>query len=533
MFLLSGLLARAGMAGASGAEGAEAPEQEQPEPTEVNLAQTSDVAEVRDAETVERVAQTPASEPTTSWPARIDARLEALAARERPAQASDAGPDRRVRAALDRAMDELAGADRARVAVEVRDLDSGARLAAHDGDRLLNPASNQKLITAIAAVELLGPDYRFETELLREGDALILRGQGDPDLHVADLHALASAARRRPELLDGVSRILVDDGAFSARQLGPGFRSDGPGDSYMAPSGALALDFATVEISVAPGRFRAAPTVTVEPSGAAIEIVNEARTEAGRLRVHTEAGLEGRTRVVVRGAIAAGRAPVKLRRRVADPGLVAASSFAEILAAIAERPALPVGRGRASSEAELIARHRSAPLVEVLASALRFSNNFSAEQVLRTLAWRARGEPGSWAAGVELLARFAEAVSPEHGPRQRFVNGSGLSLDGRLSPAFVVEVLALSGEPSSPAQTLLASFAEAGGEGTLRNRLPGAGARVQAKTGTYAGASSLSGIVYDRRGERALGFSILVNGAELERAHAMQDRLVAGLLRAI
>jgi len=51
------------------------------------------------------------------------------------------------------------------------------------------------------------------------------------------------------------------------------------------------------------------------------------------------------------------------------------------------------------------------------------------------------------------------------------------------------------------------------------------------KTGTYAGASTLSGVIHDHR--RRLGFSILTNGAPLEQARAAQDEVVAALLRAL
>ena len=100
-----------------------------------------------------------------------------------------------------------------------------------------------------------------------------------------------------------------------------------------------------------------------------------------------------------------------------------------------------------------------------------------------------------------------------------------------LSAAFIVDVLSLTARPGSPSHTLLASFAASGGEGTLRHRLPHAGSQVLAKTGTYAGASTLSGVVQDDR--RRLGFAILINGVELERSRASQDRIVAALLRAL
>jgi D-alanyl-D-alanine carboxypeptidase/D-alanyl-D-alanine-endopeptidase (penicillin-binding protein 4) len=518
VFLLSGLLTRAGFAGASTAQAEAAraggPVAEVPASVEALLDEAGPGAPKTQHEI----------QVTDDWPARIEARLAALRPVERDAGSA---PNRRLRTRVEAALAAVEA--EGRVGVEIRDLDSGEVLLARDPHRLLNPASNQKLITAIAAVELLGPDYRFETTVSREGDALILRGEGDPDLHVRDLHRLAGELAGRPELLAGVRRILVDDGAFDTRSLGPGFRSDGPGESYIAPSGALALDYSTIEISVTPGPFRGPAQIHIEPAGAAIELRGDIRTGHGSPRVTTRAGTQGRTIVELSGAIPGGHAPIVIRRRVADPGLVAGTCFAELLAAHTGATPLPVARGRGSTTARVLATHESAPLLAVLASAMRYSNNFTAEQVLRTLAWRASGRPGSWEAGVEVLERFAAAVSPSGASEQRFVNGSGLTHDGRLSPAFVVDALALSTQPGSPTQTLLASFAKAGGEGTLRNRLAHADARVLAKTGTYAGASSLSGVVRD--GSRTLGFSILINGAELEHSRAAQDRIVAALLR--
>jgi D-alanyl-D-alanine carboxypeptidase/D-alanyl-D-alanine-endopeptidase (penicillin-binding protein 4) len=513
VFLLSGLLSRGGFAGASTTAQAE-----QAEPNEAS--DETLPASVLALLDEDRQTLGP------SWSTRIDDRLAALTAVTRTV---DSTSDSRLRTRIEAALAPLA--EQARVAIEIRDLDTGEVLLERDHARALNPASNQKLITAIAAVELLGPDYRFETSVWRDGDALVLRGEGDPDLHVGDLHRLAAELASHPERLDGVRRIVIDDTAFDAQLLGPGFRSDGDGESYIAPSGALALDYGTVEVTVSPGSYGGPAQIHLEPSSPEIEIHDRTHTGAGRLEITTHAGERGQTIVEVEGAIAGGHAPISIRRRVTDPGLVAGGCFAQLLARATGRDALPIVRGQLSQDAELLAHHESAPLLAVLSSALRFSNNFTAEQVLRTLAWRATGQPGSWRDGVVVLERFAATISPERADGQRFVNGSGLSLDGRLTPSFIVDVLALAGRASSPSQLLLASFAQAGGEGTLRNRLPHAGAHVLAKTGTYAGASTLSGVIHDD--QRRLGFSILINGAPLERSRAAQDRVVAALLRVL
>ena len=83
----------------------------------------------------------------------------------------------------------------------VVDVGSGEMLAASSEHKLLNPASNQKLLTAAAALARLGPDFRFTTGLygtLREGvvEKLVLRGNGDPSLESADLLRLMSGAGR-------------------------------------------------------------------------------------------------------------------------------------------------------------------------------------------------------------------------------------------------------------------------------------------------------------------------------------------------
>jgi D-alanyl-D-alanine carboxypeptidase/D-alanyl-D-alanine-endopeptidase (penicillin-binding protein 4) len=459
------------------------------------------------------------------WPTRIEDRLADLSSRT-AAQA-------RAAAAVDQAFAQELAAIAAsagpgtEVGISVRALDSGATVFELGGDAPLNPASNHKLVTAVAALELLGADYRFSTRALVDGDALVLVGEGDPSLQPADLAALAREIAAQSDL-PAIRRIVVDDSAFSDERFGPGYDADGPGYSYLAPSSALSVHWNTIAISVTPTERGAPVEVAIDPPCAHVDVVVEATTGRGpALTVETQP-VGDRTRVVVRGTLSRRDGVAQIRRRIADPALFAGSVLARALADLG-LPEPEVVRGRASEGATAIALHLSPPLPEVLHSALKYSNNFTTEQILRTLGHRLTGAPGDWENGREAIARFWGAIGRD--PAELvFENAAGYSRRGRLSARALVELLqfALS---RGEAATLLPALAVAGKDGTLRDRLHDVAGRVLAKTGSLAGTSALTGVIVDDAGTPRLGFSILLNGAVDRRSGArLQDRLVRALL---
>ena len=162
------------------------------------------------------------------------------------------------------------------VSVHVRDLLSGQPVFDHFGDVLLNPASNHKIVTASAAIDLLGPKYVFETDLAYQEGVLYVRGQGDPTLDEDALGFLVRSALE--ELGDApIEAVVVDDTAFSSAHFAPGFDRGGLGASYQAPSGALSLNFNTVEVTVYPIAGQWKPAVRVEPESTRVRVLNSAR----------------------------------------------------------------------------------------------------------------------------------------------------------------------------------------------------------------------------------------------------------------
>lgn len=484
---------------------------------------------------------------------RLLARLEAFSRAVELAREDAAGPPIALdTAALRRDIDKIVAplARKAAVSVHIRDLASDTVLFDRQDDLPLNPASNHKLLTTAAALDLLGPDYRFETRVLRAGDDLVLVGEGDPSLDHNDLAALAADVAARTDL-GTVRRIVVDDTAFTARKLAPGFSDTEIGLSYQAPSGALSLNFNTVEITVRPGSG-ARPEVTIFPESPHVVVDNRAVVGKGSLTVRTYArprlalaserdpGDVVDTVVEVTGALKRTAKPVFVRRRISDPGLYTGGAFAVMLAAHTGGEPLPVTRGSApdygeDGGAELVARHDSAPLSEVAADALAFSNNFMAEQLLRCLGWRVTHEPGDWDNGSEVVLGYWRALGLDPNALV-FENGSGLSERGRVTTSALVDLIALAGRVHAEEGGLLSALPVAGERGTMRARLRQSGKRVRAKTGTLDGVSGLTGVITAEDGTPQVGFSILINVDPKHKAAASvrkraEDRIVMAVLR--
>ncbi|MCU1601565.1 MAG: D-alanyl-D-alanine carboxypeptidase, partial [Frankiales bacterium] len=116
-----------------------------------------------------------------------------------------------------------------RLGLSIVDVQSGQPLLELGGGRPVVPASTAKLITAVAALTVLGPDQRFTTRVVAgTGTDVILVGGGDPTLRGpkskgsgARLADLAAQLTRRGK---PIGRVLVDDSLFAGARTGPGWK---------------------------------------------------------------------------------------------------------------------------------------------------------------------------------------------------------------------------------------------------------------------------------------------------------------------
>ncbi len=409
----------------------------------------------------------------------------------------------------------------------------GARLA-------LAPASNMKILTSLAALGLLGPERRFETELLSLqapddhgvlSGPLWVRGAGDPSL-VGESWWLMARELRMAGVREIEGGLVADTSLFGGpRPRGWGTACDRP---YCAPFEALMANFSSIEVRVFPGPRPGTPArVELFPLACGLEIDNQARTVQGsgsRLDVAVVPGGEV-GRVTVGGTLGASSNATTTYRPVPAAAAYALGCLRDALS----REEIAVGgtlrTGIVPAGTRVLASHRSRPLHAIVSDMNKYSNNVMAESLVKLLD-DGIDAPRTTESG---LARLEEHLRERGVDTEgwQLADGSGLSSQGRVTALGIAGALRAALEDPALGPEMVASLAVGGDVGTLSDRLLASGRRIRAKTGRISGVASLSGYVYPADGRQPLIFAFILNGpqADGQRARQALDRACLRLLQ--
>ncbi|MCS6858175.1 MAG: D-alanyl-D-alanine carboxypeptidase/D-alanyl-D-alanine-endopeptidase [Sandaracinaceae bacterium] len=406
------------------------------------------------------------------------------------------------------------------VSVTVADASSGRILFAESPDLMLNPASNQKLLTAFAALSLLGPQMRFRTALFgqvqdQSVSPLIVRGHGDPTLRQSDLVELALELKRR-----GVARvdgIVVDSSHFAGPLLPPAFEQQPHEASAFRPAiSAVAVDGNAYTLRIWPGKAEG-ESARIEVDGAAyFRIENQVKTgpkNGTPMIVADQRAEKEHMWLSVRGTIPLNSPPLFFRRRIEDPLRWTGHLLAEALERVGIRVSGTIsvkGELDQSPSPPLLAMHLSQPLAQIIQAIGKHSDNFTAEMVFRAIGaerHRPARHEDSVQAIRELLRREGFSSEP------KIVNGSGLYEGNLISSALITSILVRAFQEPSIRHEFLSHLAIAGTDGTLEKRLRDVPIRnvIRAKTGTLDDVIALSGYVLGQEAGRSLAFSAILN----------------------
>ncbi len=441
--------------------------------------------------------------------------------------------------------------------VQVQSLDTGKILFAENPRKRLIPASNLKLLTAVAAIEGLGLDFRFTTRIWTDGRIedgtlegnLIIQGGGDPTLgarfNSPDLEKmeegdpLAVFRQWRANLRNlGIHRIrgtlLTDDSLLETEGPGRGWAWDDLVYGYGASPSGLQYNEGVVLVRVSPTDTGALAHLLWRPRTALIRWRNQIRTGPRQELELKWPKLEAE--VVLEGAVEPSQEPIWLRVAVRNPVRYFTNTFAEFLRSshleLMGYRAGENGQGDSGESGRELFSHDSPPLPQVLRVFLKISQNLYGETLLRMLdpaPRRKRAQEGL--ARMESVLTRRIGLDPES---FLLADGSGLSRHNLISAGAVVRLL-----EHVHRQSYGTAFRQwlpaAGTDGTLRWRMtaPGLKGRIQAKTGSMEGVRALSGFLKTVDGE-TLAFAMLVNHLKGDEAdlEALQEEFLQVLVDA-
>jgi len=411
--------------------------------------------------------------------------------------------------------------------VRVLELPSRRELYARNADAPCTPASNFKLLTSAAALDLFGPQHSFKTYLAKDGEDLWIIGTGDPG--TGD-HRLTKARGETPvTMLENWANYLAEHGITRVRDLvyyegefeteplvHPTWPKHWLLHWYAAPTTGLCFNDNCVDITVFPSEEGQPVRYEVMPPVRDIQVINECKTvKTGGTPSIVK--LEGGNIYKISGTC---HEKTELKSKpVENPG----AFFADALRTQLEKKGITVtGRIRRSEAplggampppADKILTVYATPITDVLARVNKNSQNLFSECLCKALgqafdAQRGRPGPGSWKSGGEAIRAFLKrngiddsALTP--------MDGSGLSPANRVSARMLSDLLAVMHEHPH-AEAYKASLAIAGIDGSIKDRMLEAKGLMLGKTGYIGGVSSLSGYVKTRQGQW-LAVSIVYN----------------------
>ncbi len=382
----------------------------------------------------------------------------------------------------------------------VYDLTADSLLFAFNQQKVLRPASTQKVMTAVAALDILGRNHRATTRVFCTGNVekcpmsstnssdkfltttvsvlhgnVVVVGGYDPLLSHDDLKAMAAAVRELGiDSIDG--RVVADVSMTDTLSLGSGWCWDDVPSSfvpYLSPlffNHAQPLDGGSSKFMAHPERYFA-------------RIFHQELRNCG---VH----------------------------------------IAPFAYSVSSSDALA---GNGSARAVYAVTHT---LEEVLERMMKRSDNLHAESVFYLLAGNAKPRGATRKEGAQQVETVLRRAGVDLAGIE-VADGSGLSLYDYLTAASHVAMLRYAYLRPQIFDPLFASLPIAGVDGTLQRRMTTSSARnrVRAKTGTVEGVSSLAGYATASNGH-LLAFSIILNGVLKNSAgHDFQDRICRELTR--
>lgn len=442
------------------------------------------------------------------------------------------------------------------IGIFLKDITTDSLLVSLNHTTLFNPASVIKMLTALAATDMLGQNYLFKTKIYHDGffskdsgivrGNLYIRGGGDPCLLVEKIWLLAQHLTYCG-IREITKDLILDDSFFDTATVGPGYGQEKSSRAYEAPVSSLSANFNTIVVHVAPGAAVGSCVVVTPFPNMENYIVNSTATTAksnlsSGLDVRTDF-VDGKTTIAVSGTMGVDAEPKFIYRRINSPW----QHFGQMLVTFLKQSGIVLhGRVVRRVTPDSLKTRKpfyiftSGTLQDAIRNMFKFSSNFTAEMVFKTLSAEQDSGGGSWQRSANLVNAWwhnsgLDRISASLGDTTMPLigNGSGMGDVNKLSCAHICALLVYAYNKKSITPDFQSALSVADVDGTLKSRFNNSRLQgiVRAKTGTIidCGVSDLAGYIFLQR--KVYLFAICIN--DMKHTYASHCALQEKILEAV
>ncbi|MEJ8324941.1 serine-type D-Ala-D-Ala carboxypeptidase [Kosakonia sacchari] len=429
--------------------------------------------------------------------------------------------------------------DGANLALMVQKVGAQAPEIDYHGKQMALPASTQKVITALAALLQLGPDFRFTTTLESKGSVengtlkgdLIARFGGDPTLKRQDIRNMVAALKK-----SGVQKIegnvLIDTSIFASHDKAPGWPWNDMTQCFSAPPAAAIIDRNCFSISLysaqKPGDLAYIRIANYYPVNMFSQVRTLARGSAEAQYCELDVVPGDLNRFTLTGCLPQRADPLPLAFAIQDGASYAGAILkAELNDAGITYSGTLLRQTQENQAGTVIASKQSVPLHDLLKQMLKKSDNMIADTVFRMIGHARFGVPGTWRAGSDAVRQILRQQAGVDLGNTIIADGSGLSRHNLLAPATMMQVLQYIAQHDTELN-FISMLPLAGYDGSLQYRAglheAGVDGKVSAKTGSLQGVYNLAGFITTASGQR-MAFVQYLSGYAVEPADQRNRRI--------
>ncbi|MBT4963722.1 MAG: D-alanyl-D-alanine carboxypeptidase/D-alanyl-D-alanine-endopeptidase [Francisellaceae bacterium] len=412
---------------------------------------------------------------------------------------------------------------RASVGVLIQDAESGETIYSKNADQLFIPASTLKLFTSAAALQQLGPDFCFETQLKIKSSSksvpvlnntVYLKFSGDPSFSEKNLDDLLNTFVKA-----GIKEIngdfILDETLYEGPKWGRGWIIEDTYWYFSPPITAAILNENYVGVSINPSKTLGQPTIIkFDKPQIDMKISSNVKTvtyKESEEECQLDILLNANNNLHFKGCWAVSNKPYQGRVAIQDPISHIKNLIIIKLRELGIKIKGQVKSGKTPANSFILAIHKSENLTSLLPKILGNSNNLYAESLFKTIGAEVYGR-GSFQTGTLAVKKILSKYNGLDVESLHFVDGSGLSRYNLITPGHLSRVLFTMYNDTELGGHFSQALAMSGVKGSLRNRLHSFDTikKIKAKTGTMSGVSGIAGFLNTRKGQ-SLIVVVLIN----------------------